>query len=42
MRLITGSELSVQLADKIKKFYFHDKQPSWETFDELILVCMND
>lgn len=40
MELTVGSERSIQMSNKIKEFYFKDKQPSWTTFDELILVCI--
>lgn len=36
--LTAGSEKSIQLSNKIKSFYFNDKQPSWETFDELVTL----
>lgn len=40
MELTVGSEKSIQMSNKIKEFYFKDEQPSWTTFDELILVCI--
>lgn len=36
--LAADREKSIQHSNEVKTFYFGDEQPSWETFDELVIL----